>query len=196
MDLRRRTKHILETKLKISSAEARRELTRLENRPDLTFGVNYIQTDAYAGSTLPDAGRDPWGVTIGLNIPIWGSKNRAAREEALAAYSAAGNERSDRENMLKAQLSARYSDLNDANRRLSLYGDELLNLARHALDITRTSYEGGRATILDVIDSERSLLELELNYWRAAADAWQNRIIIQTLVNQPIAGTFVPTSSR
>jgi len=45
-----------------------------------------------------------------------------------------------------------------------------------------------------VIDSERSLLELELNYWRAAADAWQSRIVIQTLVNQPIAGAFAPTS--
>ncbi|RKX32984.1 MAG: TolC family protein [Verrucomicrobia bacterium] len=181
---------------KISSAQAHRELARLENRPDLTLGVNYIQTDAYTGSTLPDAGRDPWGVTIGINIPIWGSKNEAGREEALAAHSAADYERRDRENMLKAELSARYSNLDDANRRLSLYGDELLSLARQALDITRTSYESGRATILDVIDSERSLLELELNYWRAAADAWQNRIIIQTLVNQPIAGTFSPTSDR
>lgn len=181
---------------KVSSAEARRELARLENRPDLTLGVNYIQTDAYAGSLDPDAGRDPWGVTIGINIPIWGAKNEAGRQEALATRSAARNERLDRENMLKAELTARNSRLDDANRRLLLYGDELLDLARQALDNTMTSYKGGRATILDVIDSERSLLELELKYWRAAADAWQNRIIIQTLVNQPIAGTYKPTSNR
>jgi outer membrane protein TolC len=181
---------------KVSSAEARRELARLENRPDLTFGVNYIQTDAYSGSMDPDAGRDPWGVSIGINIPIWGGKNEAGREEALAAHSAAGNERLDREITLKAELTARYSQFEDANRRLELYGDRLLNLARQALDNTRTSYEGGHATILDVIDSERSLLELELKYWRAAADSWENRVIIQTLVNQPVAGTFLPTSNR
>ncbi|MEZ5275547.1 MAG: TolC family protein [Opitutaceae bacterium] len=179
---------------KISSAEARRELARLENRPDLTFGVNYIQTDAYAGSIDPDAGNDPWGVTLGISIPIWGAKNEAIRGEALAARSAAGNERLDRENSLKADLTIQYTNLEDANRRLELYGDRLLNLARQALEITRTSYEGGRATILDVIDSERSLLELELSYWRAAADAWQSRIAIQTLVNQPIAEAFLPTS--
>ena len=90
---------------KVSSAEARRELARLENRPELTFGVNYIQTDAYPGSIDPDAGNDPWGVTIGISIPIWGSKNEAVRGEALAARSAAGNERLDRMNTLKAELS-------------------------------------------------------------------------------------------
>jgi len=180
---------------KVSSAEARSELARLENRPELTFGLNYIQTDAYPGSTDPDAGSDPWGLTIGINIPIWGSKNEAVRGEALAARSAAGNERLDRLNVLKSELSVQFSKLEDANRRLELYGDRLLNLGRQALEITRTSYEGGRATILDVIDSERSLLELELSYWRAAADAWQSRIFLQTLVNQPVSGAFVPTSS-
>ena len=49
--------------------------------------------------------------------------------------------------------------------------------------------------MLELIDSERSLLELELNYWRAAADAWQSRITLQTLVNQPIAGIFAPAST-
>ncbi|MEZ5278682.1 MAG: TolC family protein [Opitutaceae bacterium] len=171
---------------KVSSAEARRELAALENRPELTFGVNYIQTDAYPGSTAADAGNDPWGVTIGISIPIWAGKNESARGAALAARSAAGNERLDRENTLKAELAVRYSNLEDANRRLELYGDRLLSLARQALEITRASYEAGRATILDVIDSERSLLELELSYWRAAADAWQSRIHIQTLVNRPI----------
>jgi len=181
---------------KIASAQARRELARLENRPDLTLGVNYIQLDAYSGSTLPDAGRDPWGVVIGIDVPIWGAKNEAVRAEALSAHSAAQYQRRDRENMLKAELSARFSSLNNANRRLKLYGKELLNLARQALENTRTSYEGGRATILEVIDSERSLLELELEYWRAATRAWQDRVIIQTLVNQPIAGTYIPTTSR
>jgi outer membrane protein TolC len=81
---------------KVSSAEARRELAALENRPELTFGVNYIQTDAYPGSSAADAGNDPWGITVGLSIPIWAGKNEAVRGEALAAKSAAEQERRDR----------------------------------------------------------------------------------------------------
>jgi outer membrane protein TolC len=170
---------------KVASAESRRELARLEGRPDFTVGMNYIQLDSYPGSTVADAGRDPWGVMVGVNIPIWAGRNKAARVEAEFAQSAAENERRDRENMLLAELSAALAALDDANRRLTLYGDELLDLARQAVEITQSSYEGGRATILEVIDSERSLLELEIQFWRAAADAWQQRVAIQAIANQP-----------
>lgn len=178
---------------KIASAKARREIARLEGYPDFTLGVNYVQLGRYAGSALPDAGVDPWGVIVGVSVPIWGGKNKAVREEAVASQTAVEHERRDRENMLKAELTASLASLGDANRRLTLYGEELLNLARQAVEITQTSYESGRATILEVIDSERSLLELQLQYWRAAADAWQNRISVQVLTNQPIAGTSFTT---
>ena len=86
--------------------------------------------------------------------------------------------------------------LADANRRLDLYGNELLALAQQAVDISKTSYESGQTGILEVIDSERSLLELQLLYWRAAADAYQNRIIIQTIANQPLLGSLKITSEK
>ena len=64
------------------------------------------------------------------------------------------------------------------------------------MENSRTSYESGRTGILEVIDSERSLLDLQLLYWRASADAWQQRIIIQTLSNQPLLGTFQATQEH
>ncbi|RME66638.1 MAG: TolC family protein [Verrucomicrobia bacterium] len=173
---------------KIASAEARRVLARLERFPDLMLGVNYIQLDGYAGSTLPEAGRDPWGVSVGISLPIWEGRNRARDAGALAARTAAAHERRDRENRLHADLDAAIARHDDAMRRLELYGGKLLGLAQQALEITRTSYEAGRATVLEVIDSERSLLDLQLQYWRAAAEAWQSRVAIQTLVNHPVAG--------
>lgn len=181
---------------KIASAEARRALARLERFPDLMFGVNYIQLDGYAGSTLPEAGRDPWGITIGINIPIWWGRNRALYTEAEASRAAAEHERRDRANRLRGELDAAIARHDDAMRRLDLYGGELLDLARQALEISRTSYEAGRATVLEVIDSERSLLDLQLQYWRAAADAWQSRVVIQTLVNQPVAGVTLAAPSE
>lgn len=176
---------------KVASAEARREIARLESYPDITFGINYIQVgDPVVNPTTPDAGQDPWGVTVAVNIPIWFSKYDAARAEALASKRANENEYENRFNALRAELSASLAQLQDANRRIKLYGDELLGLAEQAVENTRSSYESGRTGILEVIDSERSLLDLQLLYWRAASDAWQQRIVIQTLANQPILGTF------
>ncbi len=179
---------------KIASAEASREIARLEGYPDISLGLNYIQVgEPVVNPTTPDAGQDPWGVTVAVSIPIWFEKYDAARAEALASKRSFESEYENRYNSLRAELFSSLAILKDANRRLELYGTELLALAKQAVENSRTSYEGGRTGILEVIDSERSLLDLQLLYWRAAADAWKQRIIIQTLANQPILGTFKAT---
>lgn len=176
---------------KISSAQARREIARLESYPDITLGFNYIQTgDPVVNPNTPDAGQDPWGFTVAVNLPIWFEKYDAARAEALANQRSYESEYDHRLNALRAELSASLARLKDANRRLALYGDDLLGLAEQAVENSRAGYEAGRTGILEVIDSERSLLDLQLLYWRAASDAWQQRVTIQTLANLPISGTF------
>ncbi len=178
----------------VASAEARREIARLKNYPDITFGINYIQVgDPEVNPTTPDAGQDPWGVSVAVNLPIWFGNYNAAKAEALANKRATENEYQHRLNALRAELSASIALLDDADRRLKLYGEELLGLAEQAVENTRSSYQNGRTGILEVIDSERSLLDLQLLYWRAASDAWQQRINIQTLANQPILGKFHTT---
>lgn len=178
---------------KIGSAEARQEIARLASYPDVTLGVNYIQIgDPVVNPATPDAGEDPWGVTATINIPLWFDKNKAARAEAWAGKRAIEHEHQNRVNALKAEMRTSVALLEDAHRRLQLYGKELLGLAEQAAENSRTGYESGRNGILEVIDSERSLLELQLLSWRAAADAWQQRITIQTLANQPILGDVIP----
>ena len=174
---------------KIDSAEARQEIARLASYPDFTVDVNYIQIgDPEVNPNTPDAGNDPWGITASMNIPLWFEKNEAARAEAMAGKRAVTYAYANRANALEAEMRSSLALLHDANRRLELYGDELLGLAEQAVENSRTSYESGRTGILEVIDSERSLLDLQLLSWRAATDAWKQRVIIQTLANQPIQG--------
>ena len=182
---------------KIESAEARREIARLQSFPDITLGINYIQVgDPVVNPNTPDASRDPWGITVAINLPIWFKKSDGAKAEALADKRAAENDYEGALNALKAELTASMSNIEDANRRLNLYGEELLDLARQAVENSLASYQAGRAGILEVIDSERSLLDLQLLYWRAFTDTWQQRVIIQTLANQPILGTFPATKNH
>lgn len=181
---------------RIHSAEARQEIARLASYPDFTVGVNYIQIgDPEVNPNTPDAGNDPWGITASMNIPLWFEKNEAARAEAMAGKRAVTYAYANRANALAAEMRSSLAFLHDANRRLELYGDELLGLAEQAVENSRASYESGRTGILEVIDSERSLLDLQLLSWRAATDAWKQRVIIQTLANQPILG-FASTEKQ
>ncbi len=172
---------------KIASARARVELARLETRPDFNLGVTYIQVgDPLVNPTTPDAGRDPWGVTLSVNFPLWNSRTSAARREAIATQRAGGSELDDRRNQLRAEALVALSALGDARRRVRLYENDLLPLARQAVENTVTGFQGGNASLLELIDSERSQLGLELEHWRARADAAQQQIVLQTLVNQPL----------
>lgn len=173
---------------KVESAAARKEVARRQSYPDITTGVNYILLgDPKVNPQTPDAGKDPWGLTFGVNIPLHRKRNQAV--EAEAEFMQTGFERQHQQarNALQAELRSSLAWLDDANRRLRLYGEDLLGLAEQAVENSRTSYQSGRTGILEVIDSERSLLELQLLYWRAAADAWQQRVTIQTLANQPVS---------
>lgn len=172
---------------KVASSAARMELARLETRPDFTLGVTYIQVGSpTVNPTTPDAGRDPWGVTLAVNIPVWNSRTKSARREATANRLASENELVDRRNQLRADTLSALSILADASRRVHLYQDELLPLARQAVENTSSAYQSDRATLLELIDSERSQLDLELQLWRAHADAAQQRVTIQSLANRPI----------
>ncbi|MBC2603838.1 TolC family protein [Puniceicoccus vermicola] len=180
----------------IDSAEARSEIARLANYPDITLGLNYIQTgDPVVNPTTPDAGQDPWGFTVAVNVPLWFGKYNASKAEALASRRSLESEYTNRMNDLQAKLLTSLSSLNNANRQLNLYGNELLGLAEQAVENSRAGYRSGRTGILEVIDSERSLLDLQLLYWRAVADAWKQRVIIQTLANQPLSSEFSKSPS-
>lgn len=175
------------------SARFREAIARLERYPDLTVGLNYLQTTRREGVTVADNGADPWGVTVALNLPLWFERDAAARREALHDRSALMAEQESIRQRLLADLGNALSSRADAASRLQRYEGDLLPLARQALEISRTAYQTGRASLLEVIDSERSLLDLELEYWRAAAALWQAHVTLSLLAGQ-MAWTDVPNN--
>ncbi len=171
------------SELKIESAQAARELAGLQARPDLSLGINYIQIGEAISPNVNGSGVDPWGLTFSVSLPLNFKKNRAARAEADSRIQANEASRLDTLNKLNNQLGTSLIKYRDAQRRHDLYADELIPLGEQAWEISQTSYENGHTGILDVIDSERALLNLRLEYWRATADLWQQQIVIETLTN-------------
>lgn len=163
----------------IDGSGERVELARLERYPDFTFGLNYIQV-GNEGSA-PDAGTDPWAVTVAVNLPIWEGKNRAAIASATAEKRASEAIYRERLLQLKAELNSLLTRRTDNQKRSARYKDDLIPLAEQALENSRTAYESNQVSVLELIDSERALLELNLNYWRAVAHILQIDASIEAL---------------
>jgi cobalt-zinc-cadmium efflux system outer membrane protein len=165
----------------IERAQKTTELADLEGWPDVTLGVSYIDTgDALVPGT-PGSGDDPYGVNIMFNLPIWRGKYAAASREAERRSAAARGELDDRRNTLREDLELAAYELDDADRQIALYRDTLLPRARQSFEVTQTSYEGGQASLLDVIDAERVLLAFDKAYWRAASNHEQSIADVEAL---------------
>ncbi len=167
-----------------SAAEAAERsigLARLDRKPDVTLGFDYFDIESAKIPLQRDSGQDAYAVTFSMNLPIWRNKYSAAEREATRRRDAALAELDQRERNLISLLATRVYQLDDAARQVALQRDTLVPRAREALTVTAAAYEAGEATIADLIDTEREVLVLEKNYWRASADYLQREAELKVL---------------
>jgi len=166
---------------RIRKNQDRRDLAGLQRWPDVTLGVDYFETGTALAPTRGD-GDDPFAFRVMFNLPIWGGRYSAAEREAEHQISAATQALSDRRTTLHADVEHAAFQLDDAARQLLLYRETLLPRARESLEVTRAAYRAGSSSFLDLIDSERALLEFETGYWRACRDHYQSKARLEALI--------------
>lgn len=153
----------------IRKERAAEKLAHRNRYPDVTFGVDYIQTDPALVST-PDSGKDPVMAMVSIQLPIWFGELKAAEKEAAFRRASAEGERSDRENQLDSSLQLTLFHFRDAERKIDLYRDTLIPQAEQAMKVALQGFRDGRVSFISLIDAERQLLEFQLAADQALAD--------------------------
>lgn len=170
---------------RIEAARAGVSLARLETYPEFMLSAGYRRVNEPGMG-----GNREWMneavVMFSISLPIWGEKNSGKRDEAAAMLEAAMQEREGASRMLRARLETLLSRGRDARRRATLFQDRLLPKARQSHEAVDASYRSGRASLLEVFDSRRRLLETETGYWRALADLHSNQAEIEALFGTEI----------
>jgi outer membrane protein TolC len=155
---------------KIQAAEADQDLAKTQYLPDFGIGANYIQADRRSDMDVRDNGKDPCLLTFQISLPIWTSKYSAAVREAQAEHQSAVNARDDLENELSSDMLVSLYKYDDAARKLNLFRDTLVPKAEQALKTAQRAFSSEKASYLDMIDTERQLLEFRLMEERALVD--------------------------
>jgi outer membrane protein TolC len=180
----------------IAQEKAAIDLAKKNYFPDLTLGVEYINTNpALEPPANPetgevprvkDDGKDPVIAKFAINLPIWYNKYRAGEKEARLRHLAALRERSDRENSLIADLQMELYNFRDAERKIDLYRDTLVPKARQSFTVIQKAFTAGKTDFLDVVDAERTLLEFQLSYERALANRAQRLAKLEMLIGKEV----------
>lgn len=185
-DLLTRNPELGALRSRVEKAAEAVKLSRKSPIPDPMIGAGFFDTGEAFHPGTAGGGDDPWAIQVGFSIPLWPGKYRAERREAESNREAAEHAREDRENLLVAELEADLQTLAEIDERLALYEKTLLPKARQAVEVTESSYKGDRATVLELIDSERTLLEIERAHRRAVADRAKALVRLQTLTGETL----------
>jgi outer membrane protein TolC len=149
--------------------EAQKKMARLEGRPMLGVGVNYIPFSPRIEDGMSMGGDDMVMPMVRLTIPIYRKKYNALQKEAELNQLAVQQRRKNTVNQLSTQWSGAMRDLDDANRRTRLYREQT-DLAKQTLNLLMTSYTTDGRDFEEVLRVQQQLLDYKLKLIAAIVD--------------------------
>ena len=173
----------------VAKEEAGIRLARKNYYPDISLGVDYVDTDDALNPDVADSGKDPVMAMVSINLPIWYGKYRAADREARLRKAAVEADRDDVGKRLGADLALALYHYRDAERKIDLYGDTLVPKAEQSLAVAQRGFEAGKTSFISLIDAQRLLLEFQLAEHRAQADRGLRLAQVEMIVNKEIGAT-------
>lgn len=167
----------------VEAGEYDLDAARKSGYPDLHLTVGTILTDPSDLTGFPDAGRDAWTASIGLDLPLWRGKVHGAIDKAAAETRAREHALTDARRRLRVHTEQILFDRRDARRSERLHAENLVPRARQALEAILADYTAGEASYLDFIDAQRELLDLELTLARARTDHYRADAALLALID-------------
>ena len=179
----------------VESGEQAIELARRSARPDFTATVgmtNVGRRDDAAGlPPLPDNGRNSLTVSLGVSLPLWGTKYRAGVEQANEELRAHARHRTAARNAMGTEIQHAVVRLETLGRQIDLLDTVLIPQTEEALRATETAYETGQLGVLELLDSERTLIDV-----RSLRARYLSDLLIALTALERAIGTRVPLTGR
>ena len=164
-----RRQELLSAKAMVRKSEAMGKFARLDYLPNFTLQFTYITIPKLATSMGADAGKDPYGISVGINLPLQFGRRAAALEEAEALTRANTLSQRNVENMVRAEIEDITFQLQTSGKTLDLYKTGLIVQAESSLESALSAYRTGKMDFLNLLDAERMLLQVRLGYVREQA---------------------------
>ncbi len=165
-------------KYKIERDKAAYKLAKKQYYPDFTFGLNYTFISNLPTNVMSSPvgeGRDSYTGTLSMNVPIFQKrKHDAGVREANATLKSSRMAYKNMENMTLFEVKDFHFKVQTAERLVKLYRDSIIPQAKQSLKAAESGYQAGQVDFLNLIDSQRVLLDFNLAFYRAVAEFGTN----------------------
>ncbi|MEK6599483.1 MAG: TolC family protein [Deltaproteobacteria bacterium] len=161
----------------ISRRKAIIDMVRSKAAPDITVNAGYRRFTGY------DENSAVFGVSIPL--PIF-NRNQGGMIESRLLLSKAEEERRAAEVNAAALLAEAFKSLSAAYVEVKTLKDIALPGAQSAYDATMEGYRMGKFGYLDVLDAQRTLFDVRVQYIRALTDYHLSVANVEQLIGEPV----------
>lgn len=156
----------------IGAAKSRLELAKKDYLPDFMVDVSY---GARANTPTGMSRSDLLSVNVGVNVPIFAETKQAkAVEQKTSELMRNQYALQDEWNKVRSQITQAYSDYKRAKEQFMLYDTGILPQARQTVASMLAGYQVNKVDFLNLVRSQITLFEYEIQYWKALTEANQS----------------------
>ena len=169
------------------AARARIDVAQLMAVPDLKLGAMWAEIGENPMGGPSGIENDSIGLSVGLNLPIWGDRNQARVDEATCRMDAEVEQGRQMALDALSELTDAYTRYARAERLVQLYRDTLLPQAAEALGQIEALETEDKTTFGEVLEAHMVWLNFTLALVRARSQRFQTIARIEQLLGRPIA---------
>ena len=169
----------------IEKNEESLKLAKKNYFPDFRLMFDYIDIGGGTTTNIKD-GRNSWMASVGINIPIWRKKLRAAEAEAATKLKASQDSYKNVQNETLSRVNELFFEVETASEQVNLYKYSLLPLAEQSLKASEVGYLTGKVDFLNLLDAERMVLLIRIGYFKTIADLGKSLAQLERVVGKDL----------
>jgi outer membrane protein TolC len=146
----------------LMALESQKEMAKLDGRPMLGAGVNYMPFKPRIEDGMSMGGNDMIMPMVTMSLPIYRKKTNARIKEAELLQESVRFNKENTLNQLEIAWSKAIRDFEDANRKVTLYGSQL-ELAKQNLSLLLTAYATNGQDFEEVLRAQQLVLDYEFS---------------------------------
>ena len=148
-------------------AQARADRAAREYYPDVTVSTSY--------NSMWDMPEHRWMVGLGFNLPIQTGRRAGAADEAIAMRAQFESDASRLTDAARTQVFVALKQLQESEHVIGIFEKRLLPVARDQIDAARAGFTASQNPFMAVVEAEKNLRSVELDYQMARAECDRHR---------------------
>lgn len=169
----------------VDAAQSRLDLAKRGYYPDFKLGVTY--GDRAGDNPLPRGGArsDFVSVMVGVTVPLYaGRKQSKAVSQKSLELQKNRYALIDEKGRVIAEISTAVTDYRRAMQQFSLFGSGIVPQAQQTVQSMLAGYQVSEVDFLNLVRSQMTLFNYELQYWKALSDAKQALARLEAAVGE------------